>query len=396
MGKSTGKSPARSPGRASSPAKGKKKVQHFSKYHEYATGMQGKFHAHAENKKSAKVFYLRFKGFKGVKIMRRTDGFVFEHPDNKKNLIEMTNETFASAMARARQGFELARGKQPNSRMKGKSAKEGFHKNVKANNDAYDPDGDIMNQWTKSIYWGTNESRGTSGTVNESGFDFIQGKTVLGDEDGAAFDKRDFGIEDMEREVCNLGSDSEGEEEDDEMEDEDEDSEDSEEEVVEDEDSEEEVVEEEVVEEEEEDSEEEDDSEEEEDDSEEEEDGVEVMVEQQEDDDDDDDSDDDSSSEDDDCNNNPLRALQLAMQQEPLAPPQQVPQVAPQAKDISIKSLKSIVRKAKGSKKVDLMKSAIEVGTTAQLKNLHKSLGLVGSVDNPAEVKARITASWGF
>ena len=54
------------------------------------------------------------------------------------------------------------------------------------------------------------------------------------------------------------------------------------------------------------------------------------------------------------------------------------------------------MRKAKGKNKVGLMKSAIEVGTVAQLKNLHKSLGLVGSVDNPAEVKARITASWGF
>ena len=57
------------------------------------------------------------------------------------------------------------------------------------------------------------------------------------------------------------------------------------------------------------------------------------------------------------------------------------------------------MRRAKGSKKVDLMRSAIEVGTAAQLKNLHKSLGLVGSVDDPAEVKARITAStasWGL
>jgi hypothetical protein len=82
------------------------------------------------------------------------------------------------------------------------------------------------------------------------------------------------------------------------------------------------------------------------------------------------------------------------LQKTPQAP--QAPQAVQQAKDISIKSLKSIVRRAKGSKKVDLMKSAIEVGTVAQLKHLHKSLGLVGSVDDPAEVKARITASWGF
>ena len=107
MGKSTGKSPARrSPGRASSPAKkvkGKKKVQHFTKYQQYANGLQGSFNAHADSKKSAKVFYLRFKGFKGVKILRRADGFFFEHPDNNKNLIAMTPKTFKFAMARTRQ-----------------------------------------------------------------------------------------------------------------------------------------------------------------------------------------------------------------------------------------------------------------------------------------------------
>ena len=181
----------------------------------YAFGLLGSFNAHAESKKSAKVFYLRYKSFKGVKILRRAGGkLCFEHPDNPKNLLEVTPETFASAMARVRQDYELARGKQPNARMKGKSAKDGFHKNVAANNDAYSPDGKDMHKWTSATYWGTDESRGTSGTVNEAGYDFMTGKTVLCDEDGAAFDKRDFGIEDMEREVQDLGTDSEGEEED--------------------------------------------------------------------------------------------------------------------------------------------------------------------------------------
>ena len=47
----------------------------------------------------------------------------------------MTPETFNSAMARTRQDYELPRGKQPNARMEGMSAKTGFHKNVMANND---------------------------------------------------------------------------------------------------------------------------------------------------------------------------------------------------------------------------------------------------------------------
>ena len=63
-------------------------------------------------------------------------------------------------MARARQDYELARDKQPNARMKGKSAKEGFYKNVEANNAAYDPDGSIMHKWTSAIYWGTDDHSG--------------------------------------------------------------------------------------------------------------------------------------------------------------------------------------------------------------------------------------------
>ena len=113
----------------------------------YATGLQRSFNAHAESKKSAKVFYLRYKGFKGVKIVRRPDGkLCFEHPDNPNNLIEVTPETFASATARVRQDYELSRGKQPNARMKGMGAKEGFHKNIEANNDAYSPDGKNMHK----------------------------------------------------------------------------------------------------------------------------------------------------------------------------------------------------------------------------------------------------------
>ena len=381
MGKSTGKSPARrSPGRASSPAKkvkGKKKVQHFTKYQEYANGLQGSLLFHAEKKQSAKVFYLRFKGFKGVKILRRADGFVFEHPDNPKNLIEFTPETFKSAMARTRQDFELSRGKQPNARMKGVGAKDGFHKNVAPNNDAYSLDGKDMNKWTTSIYWGDNESRGTSGTVNEAGYDFLTGKTVLGDEDGAAFDKRDYGIEDMEREVQNLDNEDDGEaddEEDDdsEMEEEEEEDDSEMEEEEEEDDSEMEMEEADSEMDDEEEDDDDDDSEEDDDDDDDSEeddnDDVQVVVEQQQQDDDD-----SSSDDDDEDGNNPLHALQLALQKTPQATQAtQATQAVQQAKEISIKSLKSIVRRAKGSRKVDLMKSAIEVGTVAQLKHLHK------------------------
>ena len=155
----------------------------YGSYFPYAFGLLGSFNAHAESKKSAKVFYLRYKGFKGVKILRRAGGkLCFEHPDNPKNLLEVTPETFASAMKRTCQDYELSRGRQPNARMKGRSAKDGFHKNVAANNDAYSPDGKDMHKWTSATYWGTDESRGTSATVNECGFDFITGKTVI-DED---------------------------------------------------------------------------------------------------------------------------------------------------------------------------------------------------------------------
>ena len=68
-----------------------------------------------------------------------------EHPGNPENLIEVTPETFKSAMARTRQDYELSHGKQPNARTQGMSAKESFHKNVMANNDTCDPNGKDMN-----------------------------------------------------------------------------------------------------------------------------------------------------------------------------------------------------------------------------------------------------------
>ena len=61
-----------------------------------------------------------------------------------------------------------------------------------ANNDTCDPNGKGMNKWAQSFCWCTNKSSGTLGTANGAGYDFLTGKTVLGDEDGAAFDKRDW------------------------------------------------------------------------------------------------------------------------------------------------------------------------------------------------------------
>ena len=135
-----------------------------------------------------------------------------EHPDNPENLIEVTPETFKSAMARTRQDYELSHGKQPNARMEGMSAKGGFHKKVMANNGTCDPNGKDMNKWTQSVHWCTNESSGTPCTANGAGYEFLTGKTVLGGDDGAAFDKRGCGIADMEREAHDL-ADSEGGEE---------------------------------------------------------------------------------------------------------------------------------------------------------------------------------------
>jgi hypothetical protein len=310
-----------SPGLASSPTKKISKKAFSANYTKYSGGLQGAFLKHADQKKRAKTFFIRFKEEKGPKIVRRADGkLCFEHPDNKKNLIEVTTETFASAMARARQDYELSRGKQPNSRMKDMGAKEGFHKDVEANNAAYDPDGQNMHKWTSAIYWGTDESRGTSGTVNESGFGFITNKTVMGDEDGAAYDKRDFGVDDVEREVHDLVSDSEEEEgDDDEMEDE--------EEVVE-----EEVVEEEVVEE-----------------------------------------------------------LEEIDEGEMMTAAGLIPK-------LSVKQIRSIVSKAaKSGNKQAVQLSALENGTTAQIKNLHKRLHLPETdAKDHAERVDDIPAAWGL
>ena len=52
-----------------------------------------------------------------------------------------------------------------------------------------------MTKWTMSTYWGTDDSRGMSGTVNEYGYDFSNGKTVMTADDGYAYSKEDFGID---------------------------------------------------------------------------------------------------------------------------------------------------------------------------------------------------------
>ena len=85
-------------------------------------------------------------------------------------------------------------------------AKEGFHKNVEPNNPHYDKDGEVMAKWTMSIYWGTDDSRCMSGTVNEYGYDFSNGKTIMTADDGYAYSKEDFGIEDVVRGVHDLVS----------------------------------------------------------------------------------------------------------------------------------------------------------------------------------------------
>ena len=93
----------------------------------------------------AQILHERLRGrLRLLLLVLRAAGFVFEHPDNPENLIEVTPETFESAMARTRQDYELSRGKQPNARMEGMSAKGGFHKNVMANNDSCCPNGKDM------------------------------------------------------------------------------------------------------------------------------------------------------------------------------------------------------------------------------------------------------------
>ena len=55
------------------------------------------------------------------------------------------------------------------------------------------------------------QEQGMLGTANGAGCDFLTGKAVLGDEDGAAFDKRDCGIEAKEREAHGLADPEGGE-----------------------------------------------------------------------------------------------------------------------------------------------------------------------------------------
>ena len=75
---------------------------------------------------------------------------------------------------------------------------------------------------------GTDDSRGMSGTVNEYGYDFSNGKTIMTADDGYVYSKEDFGIEDVVREVHDLvSSDDESGDEDDESGDEDEEDEES-------------------------------------------------------------------------------------------------------------------------------------------------------------------------
>ena len=111
-------------------------------------------------------------------------------------------------------------------------AKEGFHKNVEPNNPHYNKDSKVMAKWTMSIYWGTDDSRCMSGTVNEYCYDFSNGKSVMTVDDDYAYSKEDFWIEDAMREVVDpMSSDDESDddEEDEESADDDEEDEDEEE-----------------------------------------------------------------------------------------------------------------------------------------------------------------------
>jgi len=181
-------------------------------YPKYGAALYHKFVAHAEKQKGKRVFYMRYKQHKGPKIERVGGELCFVHPDNPKNKFKVTEKNFTCAMLRTRHDYELARGKQPNMAKKGCSFKEGFHKNVKPNNVTYNAAGEGMAKWKTAAYWGDDETRGTSGTVNEKAFDFITG-TV----NEKAFDfitGKIVHIADVEREVHDLcDSEEEGDEE---------------------------------------------------------------------------------------------------------------------------------------------------------------------------------------
>jgi len=308
-------------------------------YCKYGAALYGKFVAHADKQNTKRVFYVRYKEHKGPKIERVGGELCFVHPDNKKNKFKATAMNFTCGMLRARHDYELARGKQPNMAKKGCGAKEGFHKNVKPNNVTYNAAGEGMARWKTAAYWGDNKTRGTSGTVNEKGYDFIAGKIVMADDDGYAYDKHDCDIADVKREVhdlCDSGSDmDEGDEEVEEGEEEDEDSE-----------------------------------------AEEEEDEEEEQEQEQE------ESADETSDEDED-----LLAMVHAAAHTP----------AVFAKDLTVKQIKGIVKSAAGSNKNAVQLSALERGSLAALKKLHQRVGLgtSGATDRN-ELAAAIGLHWGL
>ena len=61
--------------------------------------------------------------------------------------------------------------------------------------------------------------------------------------------------------------------------------------------------------------------------------------------------------------------------------------------DLTVKQIKSIVPKAKGSKKKDVQRSAMQVATYAQAKALHKRLGF-RETKNTQAVRANIARLW--
>ena len=61
--------------------------------------------------------------------------------------------------------------------------------------------------------------------------------------------------------------------------------------------------------------------------------------------------------------------------------------------DLTVQQIKSIVPKAKGSKKKDVQRSAMEVATYAQIKKLHKRLGFRDNANTQA-VRANISHLW--
>ena len=144
--------------------------QHGSKnYMRYGTSLYGRFLKQTSTGKMAskKTFHLRYKERNGPKAVRETDGKLYWiHPDNESNKYLVTEENFADAMKRCRHDYELARNKQPNARIPGMGAKEGFRKNAEPNNTHYDKDGEVMAKWTMSIYWGTDDSRGMRSTLS--------------------------------------------------------------------------------------------------------------------------------------------------------------------------------------------------------------------------------------